>query len=136
MGKSSYRNGGIADVQASLHNEAVPDFLSNGLSFSIRPSRSWLRVAFRTRVCPAAILVDDWNTLRRATEPGALRTHLAEAMEEEGLVTDEELFLDAFDYAAAFHRSMTERDLREHTVEQVLSLARYTLGEPAPPTAP
>src|SRR2546428_13842780 len=57
-------------------------------------------------------------------------------MKEEGLVTDEELFLDAFDYAAAFHRSMTERDLREHTVEQVLSLAMYTLGEPVPPTAP
>src|SRR2546428_6495508 len=57
-------------------------------------------------------------------------------MKEEGLVTDEELFLDAFDYAAAFHRSMTERDLREHTVEQVLSLAMYTLGDPVPPTDP
>ncbi|HYS72107.1 MAG TPA: HAD family hydrolase [Thermoplasmata archaeon] len=93
-------------------------------------------MAIRSRVCPAAILVDDWNTLRRASEPGALRTHLADAMKEEGLLTDEELFLDAFDYAAAFHRSMTERDLREHTIEQVLSLAMYTLGEPVPPTAP
>ncbi len=55
-------------------------------------------------------------------------------MAEEGLLKDAELFQDAFEYAAAFHRSMTERDLREHTVEQVLSLAMYTLGEAVPPT--
>jgi HAD superfamily hydrolase (TIGR01662 family) len=57
-------------------------------------------------------------------------------MKEEGLVKDEELFHDAFEYASAFHRAMTERDLREHTVEQVLSLALYTLGDPKPPTDP
>ncbi|HEV8593923.1 MAG TPA: HAD family hydrolase [Thermoplasmata archaeon] len=84
----------------------------------------------------SAVLIDDWLTLRRATRPGAIRTHLANAMKEEGLLKDEELFQDAFDYAAAFHRSMTERDLREHTVEQVLSLAMYTLGDPVPPTDP
>ncbi len=80
--------------------------------------------------------MDDWFTLRRTTVPGAIRTHLGTAMQEEGLVRDEELFHDAFDYAAAFHRAMTERDLREHTVEQVLSLAMYTLGDPVPPTDP
>lgn len=85
---------------------------------------------------PAAVLVDDWFTLRRATTPGAIRTHLAHAMRDEGLLKDVELFQDAFDYAAAFHRTMTERDLREHTVEQVLSLAMYTLGSPVPPTDP
>jgi HAD superfamily hydrolase (TIGR01662 family) len=57
-------------------------------------------------------------------------------MREEGLVRDDELFHDAFEYASAFHRAMTERDLREHTIEQVLSLALYTLGEPKPPTDP
>ena len=57
-------------------------------------------------------------------------------MAEEGLLKDAELFQDAFEYAASFHRSMTERDLREHTVEQVLSLAMYTLGDPLPPTDP
>ena len=57
-------------------------------------------------------------------------------MVEEGLLRDLDLFQDAFDYAASFHRSMTERDLREHTVEQVLSLAMYTLGEPIAPTEP
>jgi len=57
-------------------------------------------------------------------------------MREEGLVKDDELFHDAFDYASAFHRAMTERDLREHTVEQVLSLTLYTLGDPKPPTDP
>ena len=85
---------------------------------------------------PSAVLIDDWRTLRRATRPGAIRTHLAAAMREEGLVKDDELFHDAFDYASAFHRAMTERDLREHTVEQVLSLTMYTLGEPKPPTDP
>ncbi len=87
-------------------------------------------------VSSPAVLVDDWLTLRRATEPGAIRLHLASAMREEGLLKDVELFQDAFDYAASFHRSMTERDLREHTVEQVLSLAMYTLGDPVPPTDP
>jgi len=57
-------------------------------------------------------------------------------MAEEGLLKDVDLFQDAFEYAAAFHRTMTERDLREHTVEQVLSLAMYTLGQPMPPTEP
>ncbi len=85
-------------------------------------------------VPPAAVFVDDWHTLRRTTRPGSIRGSLAEAMREEGLVEDVELFEDAFDYAAAFHRSMTERDLREHTVEQVLSLAMYTVGDPVPPT--
>ena len=85
---------------------------------------------------PAAVLLDDWLTLRRATEPGSIRAHLAAAMRDEGLLKDVELFQDAFDYAAAFHRTMTERDLREHTVEQVLSLAMYTLGTPLPPTDP
>ena len=85
---------------------------------------------------PAAVLLDDWHTLRRASHPGGIRAQLSAAMREEGLLKDEELFLDAFDYAASFHRSMTERDLREHTVEQVLSLAMYTLGEPVPPTDP
>lgn len=81
-------------------------------------------------------MIDDWLTLRRASQPGAIRTHLASAMIEEGLVKDGDLFHDAFDYALAFHRAMTERDLREHTVEQVLSLTLYTLGEPKPPTDP
>ncbi|MEK6851594.1 MAG: HAD family hydrolase [Candidatus Thermoplasmatota archaeon] len=85
---------------------------------------------------PAAVLLDDWLTLRRATKPGAIRAHLAAAMRDEGLLKDVDLFQDAFDYAAAFHRTMTERDLREHTVEQVLSLAMYTLGTPIPPTDP
>ena len=85
---------------------------------------------------PAAVIVDDWLTLRRATQPGAIRTHLTVAMREEGLLKDEDLFQDAFDYATAFHRTMTERDLREHTIEQVLSLAMYTLGDPVPPTDP
>lgn len=85
---------------------------------------------------PAAVILDDWLTLRRATRPGTIRTHLAASMREEGLLKDEDLFQDAFDYAAAFHRTMTERDLREHTVEQVLSLAMYTLGDPRPPTDP
>ncbi len=85
---------------------------------------------------PACVIVDDWLTLRRATRPGAIRTYLGEAMRDEGLLKDVELFQDAFDYAAAFHRTMTERDLREHTVEQVLSLAMYTLGDPVPPTDP
>ena len=87
-------------------------------------------------VSPAIVLLDDWHTLRRATEPGAIRHHLAASMAEEGLLKDVDLFQDAFDYAAAFHRTMTERDLREHTVEQVLSLAMYTLGQPMPPTEP
>ena len=85
---------------------------------------------------PAAVLLDDWQTLRRATRPGSIRRHLGDAMVEEGLLRDLDLFQDAFDYAASFHRSMTERDLREHTVEQVLSLAMYTLGEPIAPTEP
>ncbi|MBI4416980.1 MAG: HAD family hydrolase [Euryarchaeota archaeon] len=85
---------------------------------------------------PAAVILDDWLTLRRTTVPGAIRQHLTEAIREEGLVSDEELFRDAFDYAAKFHRAMTERDLREHTVEQVLSLAMYTIGAPRPPTDP
>ncbi|MGI0149379.1 MAG: HAD family hydrolase [Thermoplasmata archaeon] len=85
---------------------------------------------------PSAVILDDWRTLRRTTRPGAIRAHLADAMREEGLVKDDELFHDAFDYASAFHRAMTERDLREHTVEQVLSLALYTLGQPKPPTDP
>lgn len=84
----------------------------------------------------AAVIVDDWHTLRRPTRPGAIRQHLATSMAEEGLLKDLDLFQDAFDYAAAFHRTMTERDLREHTVEQVLSLAMYTLGNPVPPTEP
>ncbi len=83
---------------------------------------------------PSAVFVDDWRTLRRSTQPGALRALLGTCMADEGLLKDAELFQDAFEYAAAFHRSMTERDLREHTVEQVLSLAMYTLGEPVPPT--
>jgi len=87
-------------------------------------------------VSPAAVLLDDWHTLRRATRPGSIRRHLADAMAHEGLLKDMDLFQDAFDYAASFHRSMTERDLREHTVEQVLSLAMYTLGEPIAPTEP
>lgn len=81
-------------------------------------------------------MLDDWLTLRRATRPGSIRSHLAFAMEEEGLVKDGDLFHDAFEYALAFHRAMTERDLREHTVEQVLSLTLYTLGDPKPPTDP
>jgi HAD superfamily hydrolase (TIGR01549 family) len=88
------------------------------------------------RVSPAAILLDDWLTLRRATKPGSIRAHLTACMRDEGLLKDVDLFQDAFDYAAAFHRTMTERDLREHTVEQVLSLAMYTLGAPVPPTDP
>jgi len=87
-------------------------------------------------VSPPVLLVDDWHTLRRATKPGAIRNHLAASMAEEGLLKDVDLFQDAFEYAAAFHRTMTERDLREHTVEQVLSLAMYTLGQPMPPTEP
>ena len=87
-------------------------------------------------VAPAALLVDDWMTLRRATKPGSIRTFLAQAMREAGYEKDMDLFPDAFEYAAAFHRTMTERDLREHTVEQVLSLAMYTLGSPVPPTEP
>ncbi len=81
-------------------------------------------------------MIDDWLTLRRTTHPHGIRTHLASAMIEEGLVRDRDLFHDAFEYALAFHRAMTERDLREHTVEQVLSLTLYTLGEPKPPTDP
>jgi len=87
-------------------------------------------------VAVAAVLLDDWFTLRRPMPPGAIRTRLAELMRKEGFLEDAELFLDAFDYAASFHRTMTERDLREHTVEQVLSLAMYTLGAPVPPTDP
>ena len=89
-----------------------------------------------SRVSPAAVLLDDWLTLRRATKPGSIRAHLTASMRDEGLLKDVDLFQDAFDYAAAFHRTMTERDLREHTVEQVLSLAMYTLGSPVPPTDP
>lgn len=85
---------------------------------------------------PAAVMLDDWLTLRRTTRPGGIRTHLASAMMDEGLVRDRDLFHDAFEYALAFHRAMTERDLREHTVEQVLSLTLYTLGDPKPPTDP
>ena len=91
---------------------------------------------YASPVSPAAVLLDDWHTLRRASHPGGIRAQLSAAMRVEGLLKDEELFLDAFDYAASFHRSMTERDLREHTVEQVLSLTMYTLGEPVPPTDP
>src|SRR2546425_8243165 len=87
-------------------------------------------------VAPAALLVARWMALRRATKPGSIRTFLAQAMREAGYEKDMDLFPDAFEYAAAFHRSMTERDLREHTVEQVLSLAMYTLGDPVPPTDP
>jgi len=90
----------------------------------------------RASVPLTAVLVDDWHTLRRATQPGAIRTHLGTALRDEGLLHDVELFQEAFDYAAAFHRSMTERDLREHTIEQVLSLAMYTVGQPVPPTDP
>jgi len=87
-------------------------------------------------VASAVLLVDDWRTLRRTIHPGGIRELLGASLADEGLLQDVELFQDAFEYAAAFHRSMTERDLREHTVEQVLSLTMYTLGDPVPPTDP
>lgn len=110
-------------------------FHTNGPSFS-RPADTFLAPLPYAGAVPDAVLLDDWMTLRRATEPGAIRAHLGEAVKEEGLVDDVDLFQDAFDYAAAFHRTMTERDLREHTVEQVLSLAMHTLGKPVAPTDP
>ena len=110
--------------------------LERPVFFSARGEAFYRSEPYGGPVPPAAVLVDDWLTLRRATTPGSIRAHLAAAMRDEGLLKDVELFQDAFDYAAAFHRTMTERDLREHTVEQVLSLAMYTLGTPLPPTDP